>query len=60
MFFLCDRLDDAAPHPGSETSEVDFFPLADLPQLSTARVIQADIEAAFSFAAEPLMPTFFD
>jgi ADP-ribose pyrophosphatase YjhB (NUDIX family) len=60
MFFLCSRLDDSPPQPGPETIEVRFFPLGDLPPLSTARVIEADIEAAFSFTAEPQRPTVFD
>jgi ADP-ribose pyrophosphatase YjhB (NUDIX family) len=60
MFFLCDRVGNSRPRPGTETSEVRFFPLDELPPLSTARVIQADIEAAFSFAAEPQRPAFFD
>jgi hypothetical protein len=60
MFFLCDRLDDAHPQPGPETSEVGFFRLNELPPLSTGRVMQADIEAAFTFAAEPQTPALFD
>ena len=60
MFFLCDRLDDAHPRPGPETSEVGFFRLNELPPLSTGRVMQADIEAAFTFAAEPQTPALFD
>jgi ADP-ribose pyrophosphatase YjhB (NUDIX family) len=60
MFFLCDRLDGAPPQPGAETSEVGFFRLTDLPPLSTGRVLQADIEAAFTFASEPQRPAFFD
>lgn len=60
MFFICDRLDDLPPEPGPETSDVSFFRLGELPPLSTGRVMEADIEAAFVFAAEPQRPAFFD
>lgn len=53
MFFLCERLDDAEPATGSETSEVGYFRLDALPPLSTGRVLPADLEAAFAFAADP-------
>ena len=60
LFFLCDRIDAAAPEPGPEASAVGFFRPDALPPLSTARVVAADIAAAFAFAAEPHRPAFFD
>lgn len=47
FFFICERKDAGTPRPGPETSEVGFFSLAELPPLSTGRVIVDDIEAAF-------------
>lgn len=60
LFFLCDRLDSAAPQPGHETIGAGFFSLADLPPLSRGRTLEADIEAAFAFAADPARPALFD
>lgn len=60
LFFLCQRSDRAAPCPGSETIEARFFTPDALPDLSRGRTIEADIEAAFAFAADPLRPAFFD
>jgi len=60
MFFLCDRLDEAQPRAGSETTEIGFFSLDRLPALSTGRIMKSDIEAAFEFAADERRPAFFD
>ena len=60
LFFLCQRSDRAAPSPGSETTEARFFTRDTLPELSRGRTIEADIEAAFAFAADPARPAFFD
>lgn len=48
LFFLCDTIDATQMRPGPETSAVDFFPLHELPPLSTGRVLVKDIEAAFA------------
>lgn len=60
LFFLCDRADEAQPTTGLETSEARFFPRRALPPLSRGRVIEQDIEAAFSHAEGGLQPAFFD
>jgi len=60
LFFLCERLDECAPAPGPETAEVDFFGPDEIPPLSTGRVIDKDIAAAFSFHAHPQRLSLFD
>jgi ADP-ribose pyrophosphatase YjhB (NUDIX family) len=60
MFFLCDRTDARLPQTGLETIEANFFRLDNLPALSTGRVIESDIHAAFAFAADEQRPAFFD
>ena len=60
LFYLCERVDDQKPTAGLETSGADFYSLAQLPQLSSGRVIRADIELAFAMTADPSLPTVFD
>jgi ADP-ribose pyrophosphatase YjhB (NUDIX family) len=60
LFFLCERVDDAKPMPGTETSEVGFFRLDALPQLSRGKVIERDIAAAFEFQRGAAPVTVFD
>lgn len=60
MFFLCDRTDSVIPQPGLETIEARFFRVDDLPPLSRGRTIEADILAAFAYAADVTKPAFFD
>lgn len=60
LMFICERLDDAAPAPGSETAEVGFFSPANLPPLSTGRTLPKDIAAAFEFRDDPRRPALFD
>ena len=60
MFFLCDRTNSAIPQPGLETSEARFFEIGELPSLSKGRTIEADILAAFAYAADQTKPAFFD
>jgi ADP-ribose pyrophosphatase YjhB (NUDIX family) len=60
LFFVCRKLDDEPPSPGLETTEVGFFPLAELPALSTGRVLEKDLVAAFEFAADPTRLALFD
>jgi ADP-ribose pyrophosphatase YjhB (NUDIX family) len=59
LFFLCE-LTGGAPQTSIETTDVGFFTLGDLPPLSTARVLRAQIDAAFRHRANPLLPTDFD
>jgi ADP-ribose pyrophosphatase YjhB (NUDIX family) len=60
IFFVCERLDDSVPKCGDETIDVDFFPLDGLPPLSRGRVIEADIQMAFSFKRTSPSRVFFD
>jgi ADP-ribose pyrophosphatase YjhB (NUDIX family) len=60
VFFLCERDNRDQPRPGSETSEVGFFQRDRLPPLSSGRVIESDIDAAFAFAADVHRPAVFD
>ena len=62
LFFLCERTDGAAARPeaGAETSEARFFLPDALPELSLARVIESDIEAAFAAHSGTLRSPLFD
>jgi len=60
LFFICERLDDAEPSPGMETSEVGFFLPDRLPELSRGRIVESDIEAAFAFHGGAIQLTEFD
>ncbi len=60
FFYICEQLQNAPPQPGLETLAADFFPLDNLPQLSTGRVIAADIAAAFKHRDDPRRMTSFD
>jgi len=60
FFFLCERLDDTPPVAGAETLGAEFFPLDRLPELSTGRVLTADIEAAYAHRQDPRRFTAFD
>ncbi len=60
LFFLCERADRAAPRAGSETSDARFFRRDRLPELSLARVIESDTEAAFASQRGELQAASFD
>lgn len=60
IFFLCISTDKAVPRPGPEVTEVGFFDLETLPPLSTSRVLQKDIAAAFDFRQDPRRTLLFD
>jgi len=60
LFFLCERVDAAEPHAGTETTEVDFFPPDRLPDLSRGRTVEGDIDAAFAFHSHATPITTFD
>jgi ADP-ribose pyrophosphatase YjhB (NUDIX family) len=60
LFFLCERSDQAEPSVGAETSAVEFFSRHCLPELSSGRVIERDIEAAFAFHEGSTRVTAFD
>ena len=59
MFFLCD-LTGGAARPSDETSEVAFFPMGALPELSRGRVLPKQIVRMFAHHREPHLPTEFD
>jgi len=54
LFFACEPLDDSEPFAsGSETTDVGYFSIHELPPLSRGRVIEKDIAAAFRFMQDP-------
>ncbi|MDE2294121.1 MAG: NUDIX hydrolase [Gammaproteobacteria bacterium] len=60
LFFLCERLDDAAPRPGAETTDAGFFAEDSIPPLSTGRTLPEDVAAAFARARDPMRPPDID
>lgn len=59
MFFLCEITGGAA-RPSTETTEVGFFALDALPELSVGRVTQRQVERMFDHWRQPGLPTDFD
>lgn len=47
-FFLCDYV-EGEPVPNTEISEIGFFPLNELPELSTERVLEKDIVRLYEY-----------
>ena len=60
LFFVCRQIDNTPPSAGLETTDVGFFGLAELPALSTGRVLEKDLVAAFDFATDPTRLALFD
>lgn len=60
FFFLCTPAGNDIPAPGMETMDAAFFPPDALPPLSTSRVLEADIHAAFAHHGNPALPLYFD
>lgn len=60
LFFLCARDGGETPQPGPETMDAGFFPPGNLPELSRARVTEADIRAAFDFREGKRAAALFD
>ena len=60
FFYLCRNLDGGSPAPGYETNAAQYFPLNQLPPLSTARTIEADLQLADSHRRDPQLAVFFD
>lgn len=60
FFFLCESLPNQQIKTGLETDDVDFFPLNNLPPLSTGRVIASDIHQAWEYQQNPTKMTDFD
>ena len=59
LFFLCD-LTGGSARGSIETSEVGFFALDALPELSRGRSNEAQIARMFAHRADPGLPTEFD
>ncbi|HEY8457704.1 MAG TPA: NUDIX hydrolase N-terminal domain-containing protein [Actinopolymorphaceae bacterium] len=62
LFFLVQPCDDAEPRAGldGETTDVGFFALDDLPELSTARVTVDQLATLIAHGRDPGRPTHFD
>ena len=59
-FFIC-ALEGGTPRPSDETSEVAWFAEHDIPEnLSTARILPAQIARMFAHHRDPTLPTEFD
>jgi len=59
LFFLCE-LTGGNPAAGAETDAVAFFPVHELPELSTGRVLTSQIERLYQHRLDPSLPTDFD
>jgi ADP-ribose pyrophosphatase YjhB (NUDIX family) len=59
LFFVCE-LTGGSARPSYETTEVGFFRLAELPELSTGRSTAAQILRMYEHHRNPAMPTEFD
>jgi ADP-ribose pyrophosphatase YjhB (NUDIX family) len=60
LFFLCEPTGAPEGEPDEEVDAVGWFPLDDLPALSTGRTVRGQIELAFAHAADRARPTDFD
>lgn len=60
FFFLCEQQGNDEPTPGMETLDAKFFPMNDLPSLSSGRVIEKHILLAREYLDDPSKPTLFD
>ncbi|HXZ59982.1 MAG TPA: NUDIX hydrolase [Steroidobacteraceae bacterium] len=59
LFFLCELL-GGNPATSTETDAVGFFPVHSLPELSTGRVLAAQIERLYQHQLDRSLPTDFD
>jgi len=59
LFFLCE-LTGGSPAVSAETDAVGFFPVHSLPELSTGRVLGAQIERLYQHQLDRSLPTDFD
>jgi ADP-ribose pyrophosphatase YjhB (NUDIX family) len=59
LFFVCE-LTGGSPATSAETDAVGFFAVHSLPELSTGRVLPAQIERLYRHHLEPGLPTDFD
>ncbi|MBV8145391.1 MAG: NUDIX hydrolase [Gammaproteobacteria bacterium] len=59
LFFVCELTGGAAA-TSAETDAVEFFPVQQLPPLSTGRVLPQQIERLYQHSLDPALPTDFD
>ena len=59
MFFLCE-ITGGEEKTSNETSAVEFFTAAEIPQLSLSRTLPCQIERFFAHHRNPDLPTDFD
>lgn len=59
LVFLCDLVGGSA-RPSIETTDIDFFPMDNLPELSPSRVSSDDIKEAYHYLDHPDDTTYFD
>ena len=59
LFFVCE-LTGGAADTSTETDAAEFFPVQELPPLSTGRVLAAQIERLYQHRLDPSLPTDFD
>lgn len=62
LMFVAERLDDAVPQAGldGETTDVSFFGLDDLPDLSTGRTTVEQLQLLHRHSSDPALPTEVD
>ncbi|WP_050030843.1 NUDIX hydrolase N-terminal domain-containing protein [Verrucomicrobium sp. BvORR034] len=59
MFFLCEII-GGKPVPNLESSQIEFFNMASLPELDPHRAARQDIERAYSFYRQGGGPAYFN
>lgn len=59
LFFLCE-ITGGSPSASHETDAVAFFPVRELPELSTGRVLASQIARLYEHRLNPALPTDFD
>ena len=60
ILFMCEKTEESLPQAGPEITEVGFFRLDKLPALSTTRILEKDIAAAFAYKSGPQAAALFD
>jgi ADP-ribose pyrophosphatase YjhB (NUDIX family) len=59
VFFICE-ITGGVPRPSYETTEVEFFPINALPELSVGRTTATQIQRMYEHWLHPEWPTEFD
>ena len=60
IYFLCEQLCEADVKAGSEAQDAAYFSMQTLPELSTGRVVESDLVAAFEHQQDHLKSVMFD